>query len=119
MSRHTRVRTNVAAVASALMVSLFETVVAYTALALWALFAWDARFAPYLLVGSAPYLVGTILLTIVYHMPQNEALAKMEPHGADAESYWPGCLSGWTARNHIRVAAALAVSTTLTITLRV
>jgi uncharacterized membrane protein len=42
---------------------------------------------PYLLVGSAPYLVGTILLTIVYHVPRNEALANMEPRGADAEIY--------------------------------
>jgi len=101
------------------MVSLFGTVVAYAALALWALFAWDARFAPYLLVGSAPYLVGTILLTIVYHVPRNEALPNMKPRGADAKCYWPGCRSGWTTWSHIRVASALAASTTLAVALTV
>jgi uncharacterized membrane protein len=78
---------NVAVVTFAFMAALFGTAVACGALALWALFAWDDRFAPYLLVGSALYLVGTILLTIVYHVRRNETLATMAPRGADAESY--------------------------------
>jgi uncharacterized membrane protein len=110
---------NVAVVTFAFMAALFGTAVACGALALWALFAWDDRFAPYLLVGSALYLVGTILLTIVYHVPRNETLATMAPRGADAESYWPRYLSGWTAWNHVRAAAALAAATTLTIALHV
>jgi hypothetical protein len=67
MSRHTRARTNVAVVTFAFMAALFGTAVTCGTWALWALFAWDERFAPYLLVDSALYLVGTILLTIVYH----------------------------------------------------
>ena len=110
---------NVAAVTFAFMAALFGTAVACGALALWALFAWGERFAPYLLVGSALYLVGTIVLTIVYHVPRNEALATMEPRGADAESHWRRYLSGWTAWNHVRAAAALAAATTLTIALHV
>ena len=88
---------NVAALTLAFMAALFGTAVACGALALWALFAWGERIAPYLLVGSALYLVGTIVLTIVYHVPRNEALAPMEPHSADAESRWRHYLSGWTA----------------------
>jgi uncharacterized membrane protein len=66
---------NVAAVTFAFMAALFGTAVACGALIVWALFAWDEGFAPYLLVGSALYyLVGTILLTIGYHVPRNEAL---------------------------------------------
>src|SRR5919107_1503583 len=65
---------NVAAVTFAFMAALFGTAAACGALAVWSLFAWDERFAPYLLVGSALYLIGTILLTIVYHVPRNEAL---------------------------------------------
>jgi uncharacterized membrane protein len=110
---------NVAAVTFAFMAALFGTAVACGALALWALFAWDERFAPYLLVGGALYLVGTILLTIIYHVPRNEALATMEPRGADAESNWTRYLSSWTAWNHVRAAAALAAATTLTIALHV
>ena len=110
---------NVAAVTFAFMAALFGTAVACGALALSTLFAWDERFAPYLLVGSALYLVGTILLTIIYHVPRNETLATMEPRGADAESYWPRYLSSWTAWNHVRAAAALAAATALTIALHV
>jgi len=110
---------NVAAVTFAFMAALFGTAVACGALALWTLFVWDERFAPYLLVGSALYLVGTILLTIIYHVPRNETLATMEPRGANAESYWPRYLSGWTAWNHVRAAAALAAATALTIALHV
>ncbi|HEX2029611.1 MAG TPA: hypothetical protein VHF25_16640, partial [Nitriliruptorales bacterium] len=60
---------NVAAITPAFMATLFGTAVACGALAVWALLAWDQRFSPYLLVGGALYLVGTILLTIVYHVP--------------------------------------------------
>ena len=78
---------NVAAVTPVFMAALFGTAVACVALTVSALFAWDARFAPYLLVGSTLYLVGTILLTIAYHVPRNEALATVEPHSADTESH--------------------------------
>src|ERR671913_835695 len=57
---------NVAAVTPAFMAALFGTAVTCGALAVWASFAWDERFSPFLLVGSALYLVGTILLTIAY-----------------------------------------------------
>jgi uncharacterized membrane protein len=110
---------NVAAVTFAFMAALFGTAVGCGALAVWALFAWDESFAPYLLVGSALYLIGTILLTIVYHVPRNEALAGVEPHSAEAESHWRRYLSGWTAWNHLRAATALAAAATLTIALHV
>ena len=110
---------NVAAVTFAFMAALFGTAAACGALAVWALFAWDESFAPYLLVGSALYLIGTILLTIVYHVRRNEALARVESHSAEAESHWKRYLSGWTAWNHLRAATALAAAATLTIALHV
>ena len=109
---------NVAAFTPAFMAALFGTAVACAVLAGWALFAWDERFAPFLLVGSVLYLVGTILLTILYHVPQNEALARVEPHSADAESHWRRYLSGWTAWNHLRAAASFAAAGLLTVALQ-
>ena len=110
---------NVAAVTPAFMAALFGTALACGALAVWALLAWDERFAPYLLVGSLLYLFGTIVLTIAYHVPRNDALARVEPHSAEAESHWRRYLSGWTAWNHVRAAAALAAAAVLTIALHV
>ena len=104
---------NVAAVTPAFMAALFGTALACGALAVWVLLAWDERFAPYLLVGSALYLVGTILLTIAYHVPRNEALARVEPHSANVESHWRHYLSGWTAWNYVRAAAAAVLTIAL------
>ena len=108
---------NVTAVTFAFMAALFGTAAACGVLAVWALFAWDERIAPYLLVGSALYLVGTILLTITYHVPRNNELARVEPRSAEAESHWRRYLSGWTAWNHLRAVAALAAAATLTVAL--
>ena len=110
---------NVAAVTFAFMAALFGTAVACGALAVFAFFVWEERFAPLLLVGSALYLVGTIVRTIAYHVPRNEALATVEPHSADADSQWNRYLSGWSAWNHVRAVAALAAAATLTIALHV
>jgi len=110
---------NVAAVTFAFMAALFGTAAACGALAVWALSAWEESFAPYLLVGSSLYLIGTILLTIAYHVPRNEALARVEPRSVEAESHWRRYLSGWTACNHLRAAAALAAAATLAIALHV
>jgi uncharacterized membrane protein len=115
---------NVAAVTPAFMAALFGTAATCGALVVWALLAWallawDERFAPYLLVRGALYLVGTILLTIAYHVPRNEALARVEPHSADAESYWRRYLSGWAAWNHVRAAASLAAAATLAVALHI
>jgi len=108
---------NVAAVTFAFMAALFGTAVACCALAVFALFVWEERFAPLLLVGSALYLLGTIVRTIAYHVPRNEALATVEPHSADSQ--WTRYLSGWTVWNHVRAVAALAAAATLTTSLYV
>jgi uncharacterized membrane protein len=110
---------NVAAVTFAFMVALFGPAVACGVLAVRAVLAWEERFAPYLLGGAAVYLVGTILLTIVYHVPRNNALAKVEPHDAAAEGHWRRYLSGWTAWNHVRAASSLAAAAALTVALHV
>ena len=60
-----------------------------------------------------------ILPTISYHVPRNEALARVDARSADAESHWTRYLSGWTACNHLRADAALAASTALTIAFRI
>lgn len=104
---------NAAALTPAFMAALFGTALACGALIVSSLLAWGEPFAAYLLVGGALYLLGAIGPTGVYNVPRNEALAGVEPHGAGAEDRWSRYLSGWTAWNHVRFAAALAASATL------
>jgi uncharacterized membrane protein len=75
---------NVLAVTPAFMTALFGTGAACLALAVWALVDWDGSFGPYLLVGSGLHLVGVVVLTIAYHVPRNDALARLDPESPGA-----------------------------------
>jgi uncharacterized membrane protein len=110
---------NKLAVTPAFMTALFGTAAACGALAVWALLAWGERLAPYLLAGGALYLFGAILPTAAYHVPRNEALEGVEPHGVAAEDLWRHYLSGWTAWNHLRAATSLGAAATFSMALGV
>lgn len=110
---------NVVAVTPAFMTALFGTAAACLALAVWALADWRDPFGPYLLGGSTLYLVGTIGLTIAYHVPRNEALATVEPQSAEAAGHWDRYCADWTRWNHARAAAALAAAAAFTVALSV
>ena len=79
------------------------------------LLRWHDPGAVYLLIGGALYLVGTFLVTLVFNVPKNNALASVAPANPESASLWTDYLSKWTAWNHIRAAAALAAATSLTI----
>jgi uncharacterized membrane protein len=110
---------NVTAVTFAFMFALFGTAVLCLVLVGWAIAEWGEPWAPYLLAGGALYVVGTILVTIVFHVPRNNALARLESTSAEAAPAWTRYLREWTAGNHVRTAAALAAAVVLTIALRV
>ena len=109
---------NVAAIRPAFMAALFGPAVACSALAVAALFELDEQFAGWLIGGSALYLVGTIGLTIAYHVPRNEALAAVPPAGAEAAGHWTRYLADWTAWTHVRACAALGAAALLTVALQ-
>jgi uncharacterized membrane protein len=109
---------NLVAVTPAFMTALFGTALACVALVVWALVDWDASFGPYLLAGGAVYLVGAIGLTVVYHVPRNNALAALPPQHAEAGGRWARYVTGWTRWNHLRAAASLAAAALLTLALR-
>ena len=81
------------------------------------LIRWHDPGAVYLLIGGAFYLVGTFLVTLVFNVPKNNALASVAPTDPEGASRWIDYLSKWTAWNHVRAAASLAAATSLTIAL--
>ena len=105
---------NVMAPTAAFMTALFGTAAASVALVVWALADWNDSYGPYLLLGSALYLVTTIGPTITYHVPRNNALAKLEPRAAEAPARWTRYLAQWTRWNHLRAVGALAGAAALT-----
>ena len=82
-----------------------------------ALVRWSDSGAVYLLVGGALYVVGTFLVTIVFHIPRNDALATVKPADPDAATHWARYVASWTAWNHVRTLAALAAAASLSIAL--
>ena len=108
---------NVAAPTPAFMAVLLGTALACVGLMLSSLFVWGEPFAVYLLVGGGLYLIFAFGLTIVYHVPRNDALARVEADGTEAESRWSSYVAGWTAWNHLRFAGSLAASVSLVMAL--
>jgi uncharacterized membrane protein len=74
------------------------------------LLRWQNPVTLYLLAGSVLYLVGTVLVTMVFNVPRNDALAAVAPATPEAATLWASYLSTWTAWNHVRTIAALAAS---------
>jgi uncharacterized membrane protein len=87
-------------------------------LAIAALIGWSEPRAPFLLAGSLLYIVGTILVTIVFNVPLNNRLASVTPGSAEGAAVWTRYLSAWTAWNHVRTAASLAAAASFIMALR-
>jgi uncharacterized membrane protein len=100
---------NVTAVRPAFMLLLFGTAAACLPLIVTAV----RQHTPLLLVGALLYLIGTIGLTIAYHVPMNDTLARIDPAAispAEAATRWHDYTTGWTRWNHLRAGTSLGAA---------
>ncbi len=81
------------------------------------LLRWHEPGASCLLAGAVLYLVGTLLVTIVFNVPRNEALAAITPIDPAGAPLWARYVAEWTAWNHVRTIAALAAAAAFSIAL--
>jgi uncharacterized membrane protein len=102
---------NVTAVRAPLMILLFGTAAASVALGIHAVLNLDDRREVFILVAAAVYIVGCIIMTAGFHVPRNDALAKLDPNAASSLSEWRSYLTAWTAGNHVRAAAGIIAGT--------
>jgi uncharacterized membrane protein len=93
----------------------FGTAAGCILLAISSLFRWERPGAGYLLVGSLLYLVGTILVTILFNVPRNDRLAAVDAASTDGARLWMDYVVSWTAWNHVRMIAALVAAALLMI----
>jgi uncharacterized membrane protein len=99
---------NVAAVRPAFMTVLFGTAALTVVTIVTGIRHHDTRSGQLLIIGSAVYLIGVIGLTMAYHVPLNDALARFNPATGDAPRTWADYYRGWTALNHVRALAGVA-----------
>jgi uncharacterized membrane protein len=78
---------------------------------------WHAPGARYLFTGSVFYLVGVLLVTVLFNVPMNETLASANPASHDSARLWATYLTNWTAWNHVRTIAALVATALFTLAL--
>jgi uncharacterized membrane protein len=90
--------------------AFFGTAAVCLLLAVLALFTWSTSGALSLLVASLLYLVGSIVVTLACNVPLNDALAAVNPHGAEGTALWTRYLAHWTAWNHVRTAASFGAA---------
>ena len=70
---------------------------------------WTAPGSAAMIVGGLLYIVGMFVVTMVFNVPLNDALAAVGGNGPDAAAVWKRYLSDWTMWNHVRtVTSALA-----------
>jgi uncharacterized membrane protein len=109
---------NVTAVTPVFMTALFGTGLACLVLVGWGLVELDEPYAGWLIAATALYLVGVIGLTGVYHVPRNNALARVDPASEEGARVWKTYLVEWTRMNHVRSAAGLAAAALLAVALQ-
>lgn len=80
---------------------------------------WGQPGSVYLLTGSLLYLIGTILVTVLFNVPRNEALDKEEPDSKEAEVLWSRYLTEWTFWNHVRTVACILAIVAFILAIRV
>ncbi len=108
---------NVVVINPFFMAGFLGTAAACALLAISSLLRWRESGAVYLLAGSLLYLVGTLLVTIVFNVPRNDALAAVDPASAEGASMWADYVGSWMAWNHVRTAASFVAAALLTIAL--
>lgn len=108
---------NITAINPLFMVALFGTGATCVFLAVSSLSKLHQPGAVFLLIGSLLYLTGTVLVTIAFNVPLNDALAIAKPDSPDGANLWAKYLTNWTLWNHVRTIAAFGAATLLTIAL--
>ena len=66
--------------------------------------------AMWIVVGAGLYVIGTVLVTMVFNVPLNNALAAVDPASGAGAAVWADYLRTWTNWNHVRTLAGLAAS---------
>ena len=59
------------------------------------------------IAASLAYVAGSVLVTMAFNVPRNDALVAVSPDSAAAARLWVDYLSSWTAWNHVRTIASV------------
>jgi uncharacterized membrane protein len=73
-----------------------------------ALFKWSEPGSLLIIAASLIYIAGSFLVTMIFNVPLNDALAAAAPASSEGAALWARYLKEWTWWNHVRTALPLA-----------
>jgi len=91
---------------SLFMPLFFGTTLVSAGLAVFAATIWGSPAATILLTASVTYVVGLFVVTMLFNVPLNNALDRLDTASSEAVPVWQRYLSRWTLWNHIRTIAS-------------
>lgn len=91
----------------------FGTAALCLVLAVWSVVVWQDVGAAWLLTGSLLYVVGAIVVTILFNVPMNDALSAVDPASEEGARLWARYLTDWTRWNHVRTVACVGATAAL------
>ena len=68
---------------------------------------WGEAGAELTLIAGAVYFVGMFVCTVVFNVPLNNSLARLDSKSDDANQVWSRYLVTWTRWNHLRFVSSL------------
>ena len=68
---------------------------------------WSEPGAFYIIAASAIYIAGSFIVTMIFNVPLNDALAAAAPASSEGATLWARYLVDWTWWNHVRTALPL------------
>jgi uncharacterized membrane protein len=99
---------NIVIVQSLFMPIFLATTAASAALAVTALLRWGEPGAMAMVAGGALYVLGMFVVTMIFNVPLNDALAAADPASHETASLWARYLTDWTLWNHVRTVSSTA-----------
>ena len=109
---------NKLAPASLFGATLFGTAITSAFLGITLITKWQQPGRSYLLAGVVLYLVGGILVTAIFNVPKNDALAVLDPADPNLTTKWNDYANAWTPWNHVRTVLTIAASASFVLALR-
>ena len=92
---------------SLFMLLFFGSSIISVLLVIVAIANWGEAGAELTLIAGAVYFVGMFVCTVVFNVPLNNSLARLDSNSDDANQVWSRYLVTWTRWNHLRTVSSL------------
>ena len=98
---------NITVITPTFMTALFGTGLLCLVLIAAAVMGWSQSGSYWLLAGAVLYVIGNPIVTMVFNVPLNDALAAVDPASSNGAAVWANHLSQWVMWNHVRTITAI------------